>query len=319
MPSGPMVVAHLLSHWTGNNSYRARADETSRHITNKPPTFPGRHSPSSTLSNGPPVSEIVSWGDKLNSHLGYGVKYWQLAGEPAMYYMKHWQDTVVVLIEHLLQWSPGNNHPYLAGYLQARGGHPSDMSQLSCFAPSNWMLGGKLLQNEAIFMLGVGMAETCYQMDSSSRESHGSDVRPKRKTPWQVVNTKLFIRPEVAETIWYAWRLTRDTQWQERAWSLFLASEIHFKSTGGNYLHKDSNIDSCSPKHNSTFVQPFLSLSSTARNKRCPRYFPFGFGILSDSYSSLILAFLVAFVHRSSETFLFDDGNHVERKEMLLI
>ncbi|KAI9602765.1 hypothetical protein H4Q26_002064 [Puccinia striiformis f. sp. tritici PST-130] len=121
MPSGPMVVAHLLSHWTGNNSYRARADETSRHITNKPPTFPGRHSPSSTLSNGPPVSEIVSWGDKLNSHLGYGVKYWQLAGEPAMYYMKHWQDTVVVLIEHLLQWSPGNNHPYLAGYLQARG------------------------------------------------------------------------------------------------------------------------------------------------------------------------------------------------------
>ncbi|KAI9610268.1 hypothetical protein KEM48_002594 [Puccinia striiformis f. sp. tritici PST-130] len=252
MPSGPMVVAHLLSHWTGNNSYRARADETSRHITNKPPTFPGRHSPSSTLSNGPPVSEIVSWGDKLNSHLGYGVKYWQLAGEPAMYYMKHWQDTVVVLIEHLLQWSPGNNHPYLAGYLQARGGHPSDMSQLSCFAPSNWMLGGKLLQNEAIFMLGVGMAETCYQMDSSSRESHGSDVRPKRKTPWQVVNTKLFIRPEVAETIWYAWRLTRDTQWQERAWSLFLASEIHFKSTGGNYLHKDSNIDSCSPKHNST-------------------------------------------------------------------
>ncbi|KAI9605521.1 hypothetical protein KEM48_002140 [Puccinia striiformis f. sp. tritici PST-130] len=70
-----------------------------------------------------------------------------------MYYMKHWQDTVDVLIEHLLQWSPGNNHPYLAGYSQARGGHPSDMSQLSCFAPSNWMLGGKLLQNEAIFML----------------------------------------------------------------------------------------------------------------------------------------------------------------------
>ncbi|KAH9452650.1 hypothetical protein MJO28_008430 [Puccinia striiformis f. sp. tritici] len=240
-----------LSHWTGNNTYRARADETSRHITNKPPTFPGRYSPTLTPSNGPPVSEIVSWGDKLNSFLGYGIKYWQLAGEPAMYYMKHWQDTVDVLIEHLLQWSPGNNHPYLAGYSQARGGHPSDMSQLSCFAPSNWMLGGKLLQNEAIFMLGLGMAETCYQTDSSSRESHGSDKLDGKKDN-QVVDTKLSIRPEVAETIWYAWRLTKDPQWQERAWSLFLASEKHFKSTGGYYIHKDSNIDSGPPKHNST-------------------------------------------------------------------
>jgi hypothetical protein len=38
------------------------------------------------------------------------------------------------LIEHLLQWSPGNNKPYLAGYSQARGGQQSDMFQLGCFA-----------------------------------------------------------------------------------------------------------------------------------------------------------------------------------------
>ncbi|KAH9463392.1 hypothetical protein Pst134EA_015478 [Puccinia striiformis f. sp. tritici] len=100
------------------------------------------------------------------------------------------------------------------------------------------MLGGKLLQNEAIFMLGVGMAETCYQMDSSSRESHGSD--------------KLH---------------GKDTQWQERAWSLFLASEIHFKSTGGNYLHKDSNIDSCSPKHNSTETFLFVFITNVYRSR----------------------------------------------------
>ncbi|PLW07520.1 hypothetical protein PCANC_23523 [Puccinia coronata f. sp. avenae] len=217
-----------LSHWTGNNDYRAHADNTSRHIMNNPPAFPGRHSPTLTSSNGPPVAQIVNWGAKLNSFLEYGVKYWHLVGEPAMFYMTHWQESVDVLIQDLLQWSPGNNHPYLAGYSQARGGLETDMSQLSCFAPSSWMLGGKLLKNEAIFMLGLGMAETCYESGHASQIDAGSDKQIN-----QLVNAPFYLRREVVETIWYAWRLTGDPKWQDRAWSLFQASETHFKTTGG--------------------------------------------------------------------------------------
>ncbi|KAA1127639.1 Mannosyl-oligosaccharide 1,2-alpha-mannosidase IB [Puccinia graminis f. sp. tritici] len=239
-----------LSHWTGNNSYRARADESSRHIMNNPPAFPGRYSPSLTSANGPPVREIVRWADQLNSFLEYGIKYWQLVGEPAMYYMKFWQDSVDSLIEHLLQWSPGNNQPYLAGYSQARGGQQSDMFQLGCFAPGNWMLGGKLLQNEAIYMLGLGMAETCCRTDPSSREGQGQNKLTEKKDN-QVLETTLMLRPEVAKSIWYAWRFTGDPVWQERAWSLFQASEKHFKATGGYYARNDAK-DSGSAKHNST-------------------------------------------------------------------
>jgi hypothetical protein len=80
----------------------------------------------------------------------------------------------------------------------------------SCLA-SSWMLGGKLLKNEAIFMLGsfsysfplhlqllsppkshlasihrpttilgLGMAETCYESGHASQIDAGSDVREKR-------------------------------------------------------------------------------------------------------------------------------------------
>ncbi|WAQ87734.1 hypothetical protein PtA15_8A640 [Puccinia triticina] len=244
-----------LSHWTGNNSYRARVDETSRHIMYNPPAFPGRHSPTSTASNGPPVGKILSWGAKLNSFLEYGIKYWQLAGEPAMYYMMYWQDSVDASIDHLLQWTPRKNQPYLAGYSLARGGHQSDMSQLACFAAGNWMLGGKLIQNEAIFMLGVGMAETCYQSDSSTRDGGGYD-KLAEKIINHVVDTTLFLRPEIAEIVWYAWRLTGDSVWQERAWSIYEASEKYFKATGG-YFAQDHLKISAAAKHNSTWVKYF--------------------------------------------------------------
>jgi len=237
-----------LSHWLGNDSYRIRADEASRVIMNNPPPFPGRHSPTLTASTGPPVDEIVQWGATLNSFLEYGIKYWQLVGESAMFCMSHWQDTVDTLIQDILQWSPGNSLPYLAGYSQARGGRASDMSQLSCFAPSSWMLGGKLLKNEAIFMLGLGMAETCYQAEHSSggTDNHADDE--KNQMP-------RYLRPEVAQNIWYAWRLTGDVKWQERAWAIFQASELHFKNTGG-YLAPHQPHDSQSTKQNSS--QGFL-------------------------------------------------------------
>jgi hypothetical protein len=66
----------------------------------------------------------------------------------------------------------------------------------------------------------------------------------------QVVETTLMLRPEVAKSIWYAWRFTGDPVWQERAWSLFQASEKHFKATGGYYARSDAK-DSGSAKHNS--------------------------------------------------------------------
>jgi len=213
---------------------------------NNPPPFPGRHSPTLTASTGPPVDEIVRWGATLNSFLEYGIKYWQLVGESALFCMSHWQDTVDTLIQDILQWSPGNSLPYLAGYSQARGGRASDMSQLSCFAPSSWMLGGKLLKNEAIFMLGLGMAETCYQAEHSSggTDNHADDE--KNQMP-------RYLRPEVAQNIWYAWRLTGDVKWQERAWAIFQASELHFKNTGG-YLAPHQPHDSQSTKQNSSSV-----------------------------------------------------------------
>ncbi|KNZ45676.1 hypothetical protein VP01_791g2 [Puccinia sorghi] len=262
-----------LSHWLGNDSYRVRADQASRDIMNHPPSFPGRHSPTLTASTGPPVDEIVRWGATLNSFLEYGIKYWQLVGEPAMYYMSHWQDTVDTLIQDILQWSPGTSLPYLAGYSQVRGGNASDMSQLSCFAPSSWMLGGKLLKNEAIFMLGtfgLGMAETCYQAEHSSGGTNVSHHPPHKtkKSKRSFANESLdlqnhaddeknhmprYLRPEVAQNLWYAWRLTGDVKWQERAWAIFQASELHFKNTGG-YLAPHQPRASHSTKQNSSRI-----------------------------------------------------------------
>ncbi|KAG0143970.1 hypothetical protein CROQUDRAFT_724232 [Cronartium quercuum f. sp. fusiforme G11] len=228
-----------LSYWT-NSSHRVLADKTSRHIMNNTHVFPGLHPQILISQNGNPSGDRIGWGANVDSFLEYGVKYWQLIGDDAIDYVKYWEQAVESSITHLLQWSPNSKNPYLAEYSASSGGIQPFMTHLACFAPGNWMLGGKLRNNATVFDLGLQMAQTCYDSYNSTKTGLG----PESFSPGEelrIINGEFILRPEVVESIWYAWRLTGDPIWQDRAWEIFQSLEKHCKTSAG--YHGLRNVD----------------------------------------------------------------------------
>lgn len=221
-----------LSYWTGNDSYRLTADSTSRALMSNPQVFPGLHAQNIYLYTGLPQGDYVGWGGGSDSFYEYAVKYWQLIGDQAVDYVKYWQEAVISSRKHLLRWSEDHKHPYLTEFSASGGGTRNFMTHLACFAPGNWMLGGKLLEKDDIFALGLKLAETCYDSYNSTNSGLGPDKFSYDKS-LVVLKGEFLMRPEVLESMWYAWRLTGDPVWQERAWLIFEAIERTCKVEGG--------------------------------------------------------------------------------------
>lgn len=102
------------------------------------------------------------------------------------------------------------------------------------------------------------MAETCYNSYHLTKTGLGPEVTSDHQCLWRIkrdtykynsfssvpqsfryddelrgINSEFILRPEVVESIWYAWRLTGDPVWQERAWEIFQALEQHCKTSAG--------------------------------------------------------------------------------------
>ncbi|KAH9814422.1 family 47 glycoside hydrolase [Melampsora americana] len=217
-----------LSYWTKNSSHRILADKTSRHIMSEPSRFsdnthifPGLHPQTLDSATGRPWGDKVGWGANVDSFLEYGVKYWQLIGDDAVDYISYWQQAVDSSITHLLKWSPDKKHPYLVEYSANEGGISNFMTHLACFAR-------------------LKMAETCYDSYNSTKSGLGPDSFSYNENLY-AINSEFILRPEVVESIWYAWRLTGDPIWQERAWEIFLSLEAHCKTDSG--YHGLSNVN----------------------------------------------------------------------------
>ncbi|EGF99783.1 family 47 glycoside hydrolase [Melampsora larici-populina 98AG31] len=209
-----------LSYWTKNSSHRILADKTSRHIMNtitrfadNTHVFPGLHPQTLDSATGTPRGDKVGWGANVDSFLEYGVKYWQLIGDDAVDYISYWQQAVDSSITHLLKWSHKDAHPYLVEYSANEGGISNFMTHLACFAR-------------------LKLAGTCYDSYNSTKTGLGPDSFSYHENLY-AINPEFILRPEVVESIWYAWRLTGDSIWQERAWEIFLALEAHCKTDAG--------------------------------------------------------------------------------------
>eukprot|EP00770_Monocercomonoides_exilis_P000039 MONOS_43.1-p1 / transcript=MONOS_43.1 / gene=MONOS_43 / organism=Monocercomonoides_exilis_PA203 / gene_product=mannosyl-oligosaccharide 1,2-alpha-mannosidase / transcript_product=mannosyl-oligosaccharide 1,2-alpha-mannosidase / location=Mono_scaffold00001:178701-181110(-) / protein_length=667 / sequence_SO=supercontig / SO=protein_coding / is_pseudo=false len=111
---------------------------------------------------------------------------------------------------------------------------------LSCFVSGNLALGAYYLNDWKIpnktstsqreqdlaelFEAGVDLGETCYQMYHQSPTGLAGEFASMDGEGAGIVrNGQNNLRPEVAESLFYLWRITGDTKYQERNWEIFKA------------------------------------------------------------------------------------------------
>lgn len=241
-----------LSKYSNNATFRNFAAKAMRATINASPLpFPGLNPQGIDPATNKPRGDYVTWGGGSDSYFEYLIKASYLNGNPYSY-MPAWVRAVNSSIAHLMTTAGGNTTRkdllYLADYSASSGGLIPRSSHLECFHGGNWMLGGKLLGNDDIFQYGLRLTDACintytssasgigpesFVYASQSGSTNGVKIRNPdfyRQHGFDYDSKYYVLRPEVLESVFYAYRLTGDKKWQDLAWAAFKNIRNHCKA-----------------------------------------------------------------------------------------
>ncbi|PPQ89224.1 hypothetical protein CVT25_001303 [Psilocybe cyanescens] len=253
-----------LSKHTGNQTYANLALKSVSHIANLPAPLPGLAAQGIDPDNGQFVGGYVTWGGGSDSYFEYLIKHARLSNTNDNLFADTWHTAVDSSIKTLLRTSTVGNHVYLADFDDSRtirhiGSH------LACFHGGNWLFGGRLLNNDTIVKIALDLIDGCwntYAGDAtgigpeafafiSSDGNFTGDGLPSadqlafyQKHGYYITASDYILRPEVLESNFYAFRVTGDSKYLDRAASAVASFNKFLQTpTGFAGLNDINNIN----------------------------------------------------------------------------
>ncbi|XP_076445809.1 mannosyl-oligosaccharide 1,2-alpha-mannosidase IA-like [Babylonia areolata] len=177
----------------------------------------------------------VSMGALGDSFYEYLLKAYLLSGKEDKEAKAMYDATIKAMLDKMLQTSK-SGMKYFGEYKSGRIEHKMD--HLSCFSGGMLALGAKDMEDEAKYLqLGADIAHTCHQSYDRTAVKLGPEAFRFDGSSEAVAtrsNEKYYIlRPEVMETYFYMWRLTKDQKYRDWAWEAAQALEKHCRVDGG--------------------------------------------------------------------------------------
>ncbi|KAK7032613.1 hypothetical protein VNI00_012876 [Paramarasmius palmivorus] len=225
-----------LSKYTGNDTYRTLAEGSARAIATNPAPLPGLAAQGIDPASASSVGAHITWSGGSDSYFEYLIKYARLTNTDDHLFADTWQTAVDSSIRYLLRTSAVGGYSYLAER-NDNGRIVESSSHLACFHGGNWILGGKLLNNETIVSVGLALTDACWNTYASTETGIGpegfafvskdslstldaiSDQQKAFNTKhgYYITSSAYILRPEVLESNFYAWRATGNVTYLDRA------------------------------------------------------------------------------------------------------
>ncbi|KAK7440969.1 hypothetical protein VKT23_016746 [Stygiomarasmius scandens] len=244
-----------LSLYTGNDTYRRLAEGSVRTIAGLTAPLPGLAAQGIDPATNAFVGNYITWGGGSDSYFEYLIKYARLTNTNDNLFADTWHTAVDSSIKNLLRKSKVGDHLYLADR-DDEGKIVHISSHLACFHGGNWILGGKLLNNDTIVNIALDLVEACWNTYASTETGIGpevfefisedsfqpSDTHPNaqqrqffQKHGFFITASDYILRPEVLESNFYAWRVTGDTKYLDRAASAADSFRKFLRVDSGGY------------------------------------------------------------------------------------
>ncbi|KAN0084171.1 glycoside hydrolase family 47 protein [Tylopilus felleus] len=238
-----------LSLYTGNDTYRQLAENSVQHMINMPKVLPGMPALDIDPATGGSDGSYVTWGGGCDSFYEYLIKYPRLTNTDDNSYADAWLAAADTSIKVLLKNSTVGNWTYLADYdneILNVGSH------LACFYGGNWILGGKLTNNDTIFNIGLRLTDACWNTYASTATGIGPEefayissdgnytggtapttqqLQFYDKHGYYITLSDYILRPEVLESNFYAWRATGNTKYLDNAASAIKSFQTYLPAT----------------------------------------------------------------------------------------
>ncbi|KAF7314402.1 alpha-1,2-Mannosidase [Mycena kentingensis (nom. inval.)] len=241
----------ILTRYTKNTTYAKLGVGAARHIASSEGPLPGMAPQRIDPVSGRFANKYLTWGGEADSYYEYLVKYARLTNTNDQIWIETWKKAVDSSIKNLLRDSIVGRNAYL-GEMDEQGKVRHVSSHLSCFHAGNWLLGGRLLQNQTMIDLGLRLNDGCWTTYSSTEtgigpESFGfvssdggytggglvdqTQLAFARKYGFYIMDGKYILRPEVLESNFHAWRVTGDTMYLDRAATAIKSFKTHLRLT----------------------------------------------------------------------------------------
>lgn len=223
-----------VSHITGNQEYLNKVKKV-REVLQSIDKPEGLYSNYLNPFTGRWGQRHVSMGALGDSFYEYLLKSWLQSGKTDTVARRMYDDAVKAIERQLVRTSQSG----LKHFAELKNGRfESKMDHLSCFAGGMFAMGASSTENESHYLqLGADIANTCHESYIRSDTKLGPEAfHFDGSTEAKAVRPNegyYILRPEVIETYFYMWRLTKDTKYREWGWEAVQAIEMHCRTEGG--------------------------------------------------------------------------------------
>ncbi|EJD51250.1 seven-hairpin glycosidase [Auricularia subglabra TFB-10046 SS5] len=169
-------------------------------------------------------------------------------------WVETWKTAIDSTLKHLIKTSTVGGHTFTADLDDQRRTRYIG-SHLGCFAGGNFIMGGKLLNNDTIVETGLKLTDGCLASYNTATgigpevfayaspdgnytggTPSAADLAFYNEHGWYVYNNNAYydLRPEVMESNFYAWRATGDKKYYDAA-AQFVKNLAKYTAVNGAY------------------------------------------------------------------------------------
>ncbi|KAM4663151.1 LOW QUALITY PROTEIN: endoplasmic reticulum mannosyl-oligosaccharide 1,2-alpha-mannosidase [Discoglossus pictus] len=241
-----------LSRVTGNNQFQKVVDQVTQHVHNLSGKRDGLV-PMFINTNSGQFSHlgVFTLGARADSYYEYLLKQWIQSGKKENVFLEDYMQAIEGVKKNLVQKSQPSGLTFVG---ELSHGHFSPkMDHLVCFLPGTLALGAHNGITADHMELATALMETCYQMYKqmetglSPEISHfhlhsqkgGKDIDVKP------ADRHNLLRPETVESLFYLYRFTGDTKYQDWGWEI-LQSFIKYTQVPTGGFTSINNVQSTS-------------------------------------------------------------------------
>lgn len=240
-----------LTYLTGDARFKQAASKVSQviHQLHKPDGLVPIYI---STSSGKFIGHTITLGARGDSYYEYLLKQWIQTGavfdknDENFYLLQDWLESVKGVNEKLIKQTKPNGL-YFIGEL-INGAFSPKMDHLVCFYPGNLALGAEFLksnqeyseEHDMLMKLAVELTETCYQMYArtatglSPEITHFNYIEGSNEDMYvKDADRHNLLRPETVESLYYMYKITGDTKYQDYGWKIFEAFEKYTKVEEG--------------------------------------------------------------------------------------
>ncbi|NP_001120156.1 endoplasmic reticulum mannosyl-oligosaccharide 1,2-alpha-mannosidase [Xenopus tropicalis] len=232
-----------LSRITGDDRFQKAVDQVTQHVHNLSgkrdglvPMFINTNSGQFTHLG------VFTLGARADSYYEYLLKQWIQSGKKENGFLEDYMQAIEGVKKNLLRKSHPNQLTFV-GEL-AHGHFSPKMDHLVCFLPGTLALGAHNGITADHMDTAAALMETCYQMykqmetglspeishfflSGAQKGSKDIDVKP--------ADRHNLLRPETVESLFYMYRFTGDTKYQDWGWEILQSFNKHTRVTGGGF------------------------------------------------------------------------------------